>query len=75
MKIKNSFIVSATTIFLICWVFFSIVINTAQGVGDAPISVNPYLRSTWIALIVVLAYSVIFFSICGLRVLIKKWRN
>jgi hypothetical protein len=58
MKIKESFAVSATVIFALCWMIFYVLINAAQGVGDAPNSVNPYLRATWISLVVVFAYSI-----------------
>ncbi len=73
MKTRDKlFLVTATILFALTWVFLKLIINVAQGVGDASADFNPALRSFLISLLVTLIYGVVYYGVYWFVVFIGR---
>ena len=78
IEMKNRDIIffgTAVVVFSLTWLFFTTILNVAQGVGDTPAEFNPVSRSGLISAVLTFAYGVIYYGIYWLIVVIKKFTS
>lgn len=60
---EKIFALTSVILFFVTFVFLNGLIESAQAVGDAPISMNPELQAIFLSLCVIICYSIIYYFV------------